>query len=634
MSVKYSLYSMMKRLLALVVLVTFFIFIIISRLFYLQVIGGYSFIKKGLTEWLRDLPLIATRGTITDRNGVVLASSYTTYDIYVRPVDIEKPEVVASCLSRHLDLDYDKVYEKVTKKGISEVKIATDIEKETIQKILKEYESGIFFVSDTSRNYMYNEMLCQILGFVGADNVGQTGLEAFYNKYLKGYNGVSLVEADLKGTTLNNSLTYYEDAINGLNLSLTIDFRLQSAVEKIMQNAMNETGAKAVSCLVTNPKNGEILSVCSLPSYDLNNIPRDDLSALNTLSRATTIVDTFEPGSTFKAIVCAIALEEKVTTKHDGFYCPGFKMVNGVRINCARRSGHGSQSLEEGLKNSCNCVFMSLIQKIGAKKFYNYLEKLGFTGQLGIDFPGETAAVLMPLSSVTEPDLARMGFGQTIALSSLEMVTGVGAVINGGYVYQPYFVKNIYSETNQILYTKPVTTINKIFSENTSKLMREMLFNVVDNGGGKYAKVDGYGIGGKTGTAQKYENGAIASGKYIGSFIGFAPYDDPEAVVYVIIDEPKGAYYGGVIAAPVAKSVFEKYFEINNIKANNDNNKEELKKFKMPSLIGMTITEAAAKCAEINLQYLVQGNGDYVTNQIVAPEIEVQENDIVLLMFE
>ena len=631
MAIKYSSYSMIKRLLALVVLVTFFAFLIVFRLFYIQILSGYSFVKEGLTEWLRDLPLIATRGTITDKNGVVLASSYTTYDVYVRPADVDDAEGLSMVLSSILNLDYEKVYEKVTKKGYSEVKIISDIEKSMVQQLLKNFKSGIFFTSDTMRNYAYDEMLCQILGFVSSDNCGQTGLEAFYDTYLAGQNGVSLVEADLKGTTLDDSLTFYEDAINGLNISLTIDFKVQKEVEKILANAMQTTNAKSISCLVTNPKTGEIVSVCTLPSYNLNEIPREDISALNTLSRAVTIVDTFEPGSTFKAIVAAIALEEGLTSKYDHYYCGGFRIINGVKINCARRTGHGSQSLEDGLKNSCNCVFMSLIQKIGVNKFYDYLEKMGFTGKLGIDFPGETSAVLMPLSSVTEPDLARMGFGQTIALSSLEMVTGFGAVINGGYINKPYFVKNIFSETGQIVYTRPVTTISNIFREKTSELMRNMLFKVVDSGGGRYAKVDGYQIGGKTGTAQKYENGAIAQGKYIASFIGFAPYDNPEFVVYVVVDEPKGAYYGGVVAAPIAKSVFEAIFNIYEFKEKETEQKET---FKLPSFIGKTLSESAKICAELGLQYLVQGDGDYVTSQIAAPDILVQKNDIVLLMFE
>lgn len=632
MAEKYSTYSMIKRLLALFVLVTFFVFIISIRLFYIQIFRGGTFVKKGLTQWLRDLPLIATRGTITDRNGIVLSSSYTTYDVYVRPADVENVEETASVLSNLLELDYQKVYEKVSKKGISEVKIATDIERTVVQKILQNYQSGIFFTSDTVRNYAYNSMLCQVLGFVSSDNSGQTGIEKFYDAYLSGQNGVSLVEADLKGTTLKNSLTYYEDAINGLNLKLTIDFRIQSRVEEIMAETMASTGAKSVSALVMDPKTGELLSVCTLPSYNLNDIPRDDMQALNKLSRASTIVDTFEPGSTFKAIVTAIALEEGVTTKHDYFYCAGFRIINGVKINCARRSGHGSQSLQAGLKNSCNCVFMSLIQKIGAKKFYEYLDKMGFTSGFGIDFPGETASVLMPLSSVTEPDLARMGFGQTVAISALQMVTGFSAVINGGYVYQPYLVKDMSLETGQVVYTRPVTTICKIFSDENSKLMREMLFNVVDSGGGKYAKVEGYKIGGKTGTAQKYENNAIAQGKYIASFIGFAPYDDPKYVVYVVVDEPQGAYYGGVVSAPVAGKIFSAIFDI--YKLNKTESEVKIDTFKLPSFIGKTLSESAKICGELGLQYLVQGDGDYVTNQISAPDTLVSKDDIVLLIFD
>ncbi len=632
MAIKYSSYSMIKRLLALTMLVAFFACIIIFRIFYLQIIGGYSLVKEGLTEWLRDLPLIAARGEITDRNGVVLASSHTTYDVYIRPADVTDEEGTAKLLSDVLEKDYEETYEKVTKKGLSEIKIATDIEKEDVQKILKDFKSGIFFTTDTVRNYNYDSMLCQILGFVGADNAGQTGLEAFYNTYLAGSDGVCLVEADLKGTTLNNSLTYFENPINGLNLKLTVDFKIQNAVEESLAKAMIETGAKSATALVTDPKTGEILAISTLPSYDLNNIPRDDMSILNSLSRATAIVDTYEPGSTFKAIVTAIALEEGLTSEHNYFYCPGYRIINGVQINCARRSGHGSQSLEQGLMNSCNCVFMDLIARIGVEKFYNYLDKMGFTSSLGIDFPGETSAVLMPLKSVTAPDLARMGFGQTIAISALQMTAGFNAVINGGNMLQPYLLKAISTETGKEVYSRSTTQISKLFSEQTSNAMRKMLFSVVDKGGGKYAKVDGYQIGGKTGTAQKYENGAIAQGKYIASFIGFAPYDDPEYSVYVVIDEPKGAYYGGVVAAPVAAEIFSKIFTIKNV-ANSGNFETEEKTIELPTFIGMTISEAGSEIAKLGLQYLVQGDGDYVTGQIAAPGTMVGKNDIVLLIF-
>ena len=631
MAVKYSSYSMFKRLLALIVLVTFFVCTIIARLFYLQIIDGYSITKKGLTQWLRDLPLTAIRGSITDRNGVVLASSYTSYDIYVRPADIVDLQGLTLTLSSVLEEDYDKLYEKISKHNYSEIKIKSHVSKDVVSKLLENYKEGMFFTSNIERNYSYDEMLCQILGFVSTDNSGQSGLESFYNTYLSGVDGVSLVESDLKGTTLSNSITYYENPINGLNIALTIDFKIQNEVEKILAQAMNSTAAKSISCMVTDPSTGEILSVVTLPSYNLNDVPRDDISALNKLSRAKTIVDTYEPGSTFKPIVTAIALEEGLTTKHDYFYCGGYRIINGVRIKCARRSGHGSQSLEQGLMNRCNCVFMDLISKIGLEKFYQYLENLGFTKTLGIDYPGEITAVLMPKEIVTAADLARMGFGQSIALSSLEMMVGVAAVINNGYVLEPHFVSTISKESGETVYVRNKTIKNKVFSEQTSKIMREMLYSVVDKGGGKYAKVEGYTIGGKTGTAQKYENGAIAQGKYIASFIGFAPYDQPQFLVYVTVDEPQGAYYGGVVAAPIAKQIFEKIFQIKNMGHRDEISNE--KDVILPTFIGMTLTEAASLISSLGLQYLIQGDGDYVTNQIPAPTITAKEGDIVLLTF-
>ena len=632
MAIKYSSYSMIKRLSALIMLIIFFAVIIISRLFYIQVIGDEFYVQKGITQWLRDLPLTATRGKITDRNGVVLASSYTTYDVYVRPADVEDFDGVAGVLSSALEMDYQEIFEKITTQKLSEIKIKSDIEKNVVEQILKCFKDGIFFTTNTERNYAYNEMLCQILGFVGSDNSGQSGLESFYNEYLRGIDGVSLVESDLKGDKLDDAITYYENAISGLDLTLTIDFKIQNAVEQILKQAHTTTGSKAVSCVVTNPKTGEILACCSLPSYDLNNVPRNDYNLLNTLSRAGAIVDTFEPGSTFKAIVAAIAIEEGLASKNSFYYCGGYRIINGVKIRCSRRSGHGSQSLEQGLMNSCNCVFMDLIAKIGTKRFYDYLDKLGFTSTTGIDFPGETSAVLMPMPSVTAPDLARMGFGQTISITANHMMVGVGSVINGGKVVVPHFIKNIKRETGQVVYTRESTTKNAIFSENTSKTMRELLFSVVSKGGGRYAKVDGYDIiGGKTGTAQKYENGAIAQGKYIASFIGFAPYNDPEYLVYVYVDEPVGAYYGGVVAAPIAKSVFEKIFEFESYKTTNES---QGKLFVLPTLIGLTLTKASSELASNGLQYLVQGTGDYVTGQIPAAGTEVKEGDIVLLIFE
>ena len=632
MAIRYSEYSMKQRLLALTMLVIFFAVCVISRLFFLQVSHSEKYIEKGLTEWLRDLPLTAARGTITDRNGIVLASSYTTYDVYVRPADVENMENVVSVLSKNLQMSENDIYEKITKFNYGEIRIAKDIEKDVVQSILQDFEEGIFFTTNTERNYSYDSMLCQVLGFVGYDNSGLSGLESYYDAYLTGIDGVSLVETDLRGDSLKNSISYYENPINGLNLELTIDFRVQNVVEKALSKAVSETSAKSATAIVVNPQNNEILACATLPSYNLNEIPKDNLELLNSMSRATAIVDTFEPGSTFKAIVTAIALEEKLISKHNYFYCGGFRVVNGVTIRCARRSGHGSQSLEQGLMNSCNCVFMDLIAKIGVKKFYEYLARFGFTSGVGIDFPGEAIAVLMPMPSVTDADLARMGFGQTIALSAMQMITGFSAVVNGGRILSPHFIKRIHSSNNVVVYDRGETMKEQIFSEDTSKLMREMLFSVVSKGGGKYAKVDGFDIiGGKTGTAQKYENGKIAQGKYIASFIGFAPYDNPEFVVYVIIDEPKGAYYGGVVAAPVAQEIFSNIFKFKGYDFQESATKEN---FVLDSYIGQTLTQAVSNLAKNNLQYLIQGEGDYVTNQIPAPGINVENGDIVLLIFE
>ena len=328
----------------------------------------------------------------------------------------------------------------------------------------------------------------------------------------------------------------------------------------------------------------------------------------------------------------AIAIEEGLASANSYFYCSGYRIINGVKIRCSRRSGHGSQSLEQGLMNSCNCVFMDLIQKIGSAKFYEYLDKMGFTSSIGIDFPGETSAVLMPLPSITTPDLARMGFGQTIALTAMQMMVGVGAVINGGKVVSPHFINNIHNDSGQVIYKREKTVKDRIYNEETSNLMRKLLFSVVSKGGGRYAKVDGYDIiGGKTGTAQKYENGAIAEGKYIASFIGFAPYDNPEYLVYVLVDEPKGAYYGGVVAAPIASDIFGKIFEFESYSQKDSDDKNM---FELPTYIGLTLTNASSEIVSQGLQYLVQGNGDYVTGQIPAPGSMVSENDIVLLIFE
>lgn len=637
MEIKYTIVSIKRRLTALSLCVVFLLILLFAKLLYLQIFDGWSLQSKGLAQWLRDLPITAIRGTITDRNGVYLASSYTTYDCYVRKADIKDKQSVVAVLSENLEIEQSEIIEKLDKYNYGEILIRKNLEKDVVQSVLNNYQNGIFFTATTSRNYQYDNLLCQILGFTSTDGNGQGGLEQYYNTYLKGIDGVSLVEADLKGTTLNDSLVYYIDSIDGLNLQTTIDFQIQSHLETIMAQALNNTGAKSVSAIVLDPSTSEMLAVCTLPSYNLNDIDRSNIELLNSLSRATTITDTYEPGSTFKIIVTAIALQEGITNRHSCYYCGGARVVNGVRIKCSRRSGHGPQTLQQGLNNSCNCVFMSLIEQIGLDKFYWYLNELGFNAPLGLDFPGETKAVLMPQSLVTQPDLLRMGFGQTIAISPLQLANTVGAIISGGTLMQPYFVKNITNSKGETVYSKLPTALNKVFDQSVTDQINVMLEEVVSKGGGKNARIDGYNIAGKTGTAQKYENNAIAQGKYIASFIGYYPADNPQYLVLVCIDEPQGAYYGGVVAAPVAQQIFQAIFDsrYNEIEANDKyNHSQGEATIELPSLIGMSLSEAGSTLSSLGLQYLVTGDGSVVSSTIAGPGTLLKEGDIVLLVME
>ena len=494
-----------------------------------------------------------------------------------------------------------------------------------------------FFAENTTREYEYGALLSQIIGFVSSDGVGQAGIEKEFNKFLEGVDGKSLVESDLKGTTLDSSTTTYLDAIDGLNIKLTVDFAIQNILEEEIMSAYLTNGAESATGIVMNPSTGEILGISTKPSVDLSDLPRDDIQKLMKLSKATAITDAYEPGSTFKIITTAIAMQEGLTSVHDFFYCPGFRVANGVRINCHRRSGHGSQSLTQGLCNSCNCVFMELINRIGLKKFYSYLEKFGLSTGYNFDFPGEGKAVLMPENAVTAGDLLRMGFGQSIAITPLGLISSVSAVANGGNLMQPHLVKEIYSSSGVVLYTNQATILEKVVDAAVSSSINKMLEEVVDKGGGKKAAVAGHSISGKTGTAQKYQDGAIAQGKYVASFLGYAPTECPEYIVLVIVDEPKGAYYGGTVAAPIARNIFERIFETKGVETNGNleaDHKALEANIPVPNLTGKSLTEAVTILNSLGLQYLTQGTGSRVTGQIAPPETKVCAGDIVLLIFD
>ena len=618
-----------KRLIYAIIALGFFLFLLIIRLFIVQIIDGRNLSKKAVEQWMRDIPLSALRGTIYDRNGVVLASSYTTYDVYIRPNSISQKEKALNFLSEILELNIDVLKEKIYDTKTSEYVIKKQIDTEIAEEIKNSGLEGVYLSENSSREYLYDNLLCQILGYCNSDGDGQSGLEAFYNKYLSGVDGVLVAETDNAGRQLEGTSVSYIPSIAGFNLSTTIDYNIQVIVERVLADLTNEQNPKSATAIVMDPKTGEILALGITPSFDLNNVPRDDIEKLMQLSRNSAIQDSYEPGSTFKIITGAIAMQLGIINENSYFYCPGYRIVNGVKINCARHSGHGSQSLEQGFMNSCNCVFMDIVLKIGLDRFYNELKRFSIGSTLPIDFFSPSSGILMDKSLVTSSDLARMGFGQSIAVSPLQLISAVSGIVNDGLFMRPHFIKEITDNEQNIVYIQNSSVYSRVVSVDVSKRIKKMLESVVAKGGGKKAQIDGYKIGGKTGTAQKYENGKIAEGKYIASFIGILPADNPEYVVLVIADEPQGSYYGATAAAPYAKLIMEgiiKYMDIERSEP-----LQEKHYVDMPNLLGMTQTEAISLLAGLGLYYIVEGASGVVSSQIPSAGSKIEVGDIVLV---
>lgn len=629
-----SIFSLKKRLLALFLLVIFLFFVIICRLFYLQFFKGRWLQAKAQEQWTRDLPLNAIRGNIVDTNGVLLATNYSTYDIYVRPSMVDNPKDVAGVLSKELGFNYDSVYTKVTDRLVSESLIKLQVSKDIAMKI-KEYNlSGILFSENNSRYYPYGASLTQVLGFTTIDNVGQAGLEAYYNKYLTGINGYVLEETDVKGVGIENTLTSYMPSIPGMNLELTIDINIQKFVESALAKLMEEQKPKRASIIVMNPNNGEIISMASMPNFDLNNVPRDNIDYLMETMKNINIVDVYEPGSTFKCVTMANAIEEGVAHLADTFYDPGYRMVDGEKIRCWKLTGHGAQSLSEGLCNSCNSIFVDLSLRLGKEKMYKMFDRFGFGELTNIDFYGESGGIIMNYDSAKTVDVARMGFGQAVAATPLQVINAICSIVNGGTLYQPYFVKSI-TDVNgdEVVKISPVI-INKTISTETSDIMKNMMLDVIKQYSGYNAFIPGYEMGGKTGTSQKYADGKL-SGEYVASFVGTFPADNPDYVVLVVVDEPGGvSYYGSIAATPYAKMVIEDIIKYKNYVPNsslNDDINKLNKRVVMPNVVGLNIYEALNILEDINLQVEIQGVGDYVLSQFPMNGVEISENSVVMI---
>ncbi len=562
----YSITTIRKRLFALICAVTFIFLFIFARLFYVQVVWGKKLQEKAVDQWTRNIPVLAKRGDIVDRNGAILASTKKTYTVFVRPRAVTDIEEVTNWLSKVFSLDKDQLKNKIQSTKISELKVVKRTSKELINKLTEKNLNGVYYAEDVTRLYPYNELLCQTLGYTSKDGNGISGLELYYDKYLSGINGEVLYEADLTGVDISNKTPTYIPATNGFNLKLTIDYEIQQILETVTDEAMSEYTPKSSAIIVMNPNNGEILGLSIKPSFNLNEVMFDDLDTLNKLSRNTLISDSYEPGSTFKILTASANLEEYYNGNKNAFseshiFSPSrFRYIEGSKIKCWSthdKGKHANENLQMALNNSCNPIFVDIALSLGKETFYDYIESFGYGKCTGIDLTGEAQGMLLPKTIVKSSDLARISFGQAIACTPLQLLNATATAINGGKRVTPHLVKEIYSNDKEVSIITNYQVEEGIISEKTSDIMKKYLENVVSQGSGKQAYIEGYKVGGKTGTAQKYENGVITQGKYVMSFIGFFPSDNPKYLCLTIVDEPKNGNYGSTVAAPLCKKVFE-----------------------------------------------------------------------------
>ncbi len=554
--------------------VTFLFLFIVGRFLYVQVIWRDWLVYKALDQWTREIPIVAKRGVITDRNGTVLVENTTAYTVFARSNAVKDKAATSKKLAQILAIDEEKLYEKLTTVKASEITVAKRVEKEKIAALAELSLDGVYYSRDNLRSYPRGDTLCQVLGFTSSDNIGVTGIEKYYDKSLSGTRGELLYETDLVGIDLEGAVAAYLPAEDGYNISLTIDYGIQAVVEATLKKVAETYNPTGAECLVIDPNTFEILAMANYPAYDLNEIPRDDIEALNSLSRNRIVSDIYEPGSTFKVLTAAIDIEEsqkgnpKAYSVNYVFPSSRTRAVDGTTVKCWSNHAngkHSNQTLADALNNSCNPCFTDIALSLGKETFYDYLSLFGLGKRSGIDFSGEAYGLLMAESAVRNCDLARIGFGQTIAVSGLQLALATASAINGGYYYQPRLLKKVYDNDGYVQEEYAPVLRNRTVSEQTSTILAKMLEGVVTEGSGKKAYIEGYKVAGKTGTAQKYENGRIAAGKYVSSFVGFFPSDKPQYLTLVIVDEPKGAYYGSVVAAPCAKEIFEGIIALKNI---------------------------------------------------------------------
>ncbi len=613
-----------------------------ARLAYLQVAASADLQRRAQAQWTSESVISPARGEITDRNGNVLAISATAYTASVNPRQVSDAQTLAGILSPILGIDAETIAKKASDTSKSSVILKRQLARETAQQLkvmLAEHKAsgskalnGLVLDEDSQRFYPYGAFASQLIGITTIDGIGQSGIELSLNDYLSGKSGKVLGEIDGKGRALDYGESEYVQAVDGSDVALTIDATIQGFCEKAAREAIEVNKAEGIRIIVMNPQTGEILAMVSKPDFDLNDPPRDDVDALNELMRNRAVTDAYEPGSTFKVVTISSALDAGLTNVNEGFYCSGSLYVEGGKIRCWGNP-HGAETLTQALGNSCNPVFAELGLRLGSDTFYKYLEAFGIGTKTGVDISGEAEGIVIAQSAVKRGDLARMGFGQSIAVTPLQLLTAECAAVNGGYLLKPYVVKEITSPDGTVIEQGQRTVVSQPISEKTSETVRKLLTYVVEQGGGKNARIEGYSVGGKTGTAQVYIDGQVSHDVHIGSFIGFAPMENPTIAVMVVVDKAAVSVdFGSVTAAPYAKEILEQTLVyLGYPKAEGT---ETVKEVEVPDVTGMTVSDAIDAVKEAGLDYVLDGSGAFVKGQLPAAGAGMTEGSLVMLYVE
>lgn len=625
-----------ERIKLIFIIILFFFVLIICRVFYIQVFDYKKLSSYAADLWSRDLPIEADRGLILDRNGVVLADNLTTTSLVLIPNQIKDKETTTKKLAEILNISYEDMKKHVYKN--------TSIERvhpegrrlpyDTANQISQLDIEGVYLVKEAKRYYPYKNLLSHSLGYVGIDNQGLSGLELQYDKYLTGKSGAIKYFSDAKGNKLNLSDIYVEPQ-SGMNINLTIDINIQKSIERELDNIVDMFSPDNALAIVMDPNTGEILGMGARPDYNPNNYQN---YSTEILSRNLPIWSSYEPGSTFKIITMATAVEEKIIDlDKDTFYDTGSVKVDGSTLRCWKAGGHGHQTFMQVLQNSCNPGFVKIGQLLGKERLFSYLDKFGFGNKTGIDLNGEGQGIIFPLNKVGNVELATTAFGQGVSVTPLQQTTAVSAVVNGGNLLTPYIVKSISeSTTNNIIEEKKSKTIRTVISKETSQTMRLALESVVALGGGKAAYIEDYRVGGKTGTAQKVENGKYLVGNYIMSFMAVVPSNDPKAVLYLAIDNPKKtALLSSYTTTPIARRILLDIIDALGIEKQEgaiEKQKEwnDPTYYTVPNVIGMTVKEATSTLYPLTTEY--SGKGNKVIEQSPIPGEKVDSTIKVRLL--